>query len=431
MDVEKKPRTGIYLSARQVLDNPDYVPVLRDRIGLTLAIVSFSGELPAAVRQHSPFDGVPLSDACLHSLVNRHLDGSPVDPLEFDAVRRSVGPDVSAAGDDAQFRQAIDRLRQAGVEIWICAGSWTGRRLMFCPSHAGVNDWFAAYYTFLATAYGVDGVDVTHARYPMGSFPRGLFSCTCDRCAAAAARKGYDMEVMKAALRAGLERLRKVDGRLLADVCRLGAGPFDFLQLLELRPGVVEWFRFRTELLTEKLRGFHRAVHAAAGPDFIFGSDTHPASLAPFVGHNHADWASFSDFASPLVSHISAFVCDTFAAWARFLMEVKPELSEADALQIVYRFTGYDHMGLPDSIAGFDPEHPARLAYLVPLEELVMRDLLKARLYLPPQLPSYPIIHGTGWPRQAIDTIVRRAAQAGHDGIIWQGTDELVDFRLK
>jgi hypothetical protein len=60
-----------------------------------------------------------------------------------------------------------------------------------------------------------------------------------------------------------------------------------------------------------------------------------------------------------------------------------------------------------------------------------MRDLLKARLYLPPDLPSYPIIHGTGWPRPAIDAVLRRAAAAGHDGVVWQGTDELVDFRLR
>ena len=429
--MKKKQRTGIYLTAGQILDNPDYVPVLRDRIGLNLAIISFSGEGSAELRQKSPFDGVPLSDTCLHDLVCRHLDGGLVDPAEFPQVRQSAGPALSARGDDDTFRRAIAQLRQNDVEIWICAGSWTGRALMYCPSHPAVDDWFAELYTYLATSYDVDGLDLTHARYPMGSFPRGLFACTCAHCTAAATRMGYDMEQMKSGLHDGLERLRNAETRLLAAVCRLGAGPFDFLQLLGMRPGVAEWFRFRAELLGEKFRRYHQTVHAAAGSNFIFGSDTHPASLAPFVGHNHADWATFSDFASPLVSHISAFVCDTLAVWARFLTKLKPDLPEADALQIIYRFTGYDGMGLPDSIAGYDLEHPARLAHIVPVEELVMRDLLKTRLYLPPEIPSYPIIHGTGWPRQAIDNIVRRSTEAGHDGIIWQGTDELVDFPLK
>ena len=429
--MEKKQRTGIYLTTRQVIDNPDYVPTLRDRIGLNLAVLSFSGEVPSEVREKSPFDGVPLSDACLHSLVNRHMDGGPVDPLEFDTVRKQQGPAVSAGGDDAEMNRAIDLLRRAGVEIWFCASSWTGRRLMFCPSHPEVDAWFEAFYLHIATNYDVDGLDITHARYPMGSFPRGLFSCACNRCAQAATEMGYDMEQMTGALQAGLERLRTVDAQLLAQVCKSGAGPFDFLQLMEMRPGIVEWFRFRTELLTKRLQGYHQSVHAAAGNDFIFGTDTHPASLGPFVGHNHADWATFSDFASPLVSHISAFLCDPLIVWARFLQETVPGLNESDALQIIYRFTGYDGMGLPETIADFDPENPSRLAHIIPLEELVMRDLLKARLYLPPEIPSYPIIHGAGWPRQAIDPIARRSAEAGHDGVVWQGTDELVDFPLK
>ena len=429
--MEKKRRVGIYLTVPVVLEHPDYVALLRDEIGLNLAIIGFSGELPQKVLDRSPFDGVPLSDACLHTLVNRHLDGGVVDPLEFDQVRASVGPGVRAGGDERALQQSIEILRRAGVEVWMCGNSWTGRRLMFCPGNEGVNDWYEALYLHMATHYDVDGLDITHARYPMGSFPRGLFSCVCDACSREAAELGYDMEKMKTALRKGLECLRTVEAGLLTAVCQAGAGPFDFMQLLSMDPGVVEWFRFRAELLGSKLRRFHRAVKATAGTDFIFGTDTHPASLSMFVGHNHADWAAFSDFASPLVSHISAFVVDTLVVWAKFLQEVIPQLSEEEALQVVYRFVGYDGMGLPESIAAYELDQPQRLADILPLEELIMRDLLKARLLLPASLPSYPIIHGTGWPRPAIDAIVQSADKAGHDGIIWQGTDELVSYRLE
>ena len=114
------------------------------------------------------------------------------------------------------------------------------------------------------------------------------------------------------------------------------------------------------------------------------------------MGHNHAAWGTFSDFASPLVSHISVFVCDTLMVWARFLRELQPALSEAEALQAVYRFVGYDEVGLPASIAGYELDHPERLAHVLPLEDLILCDLIKARLWLSPELPSYPIIHGTG-----------------------------------
>ena len=424
--MEKPERTGVYLTTRQVLDHPDYVRMLCDRIGLNLAIISFDGGLDPGTVARSPFDGVPLSDECLHGVVARHLDGGPVDPLEFDWVRHSVGPAVRAGGDDETFRAALDRLRQSGVEIWICAGCWTERRLMFCPSNPGVQDWFAALYVDLATRYGVQGLDITHARYPMGSFPRGLCACTCGHCAQTAAAMGYDFGAMKAALGTALQRLRTADPSLLASLGRLGAGLFDTLQLLGPGGGLVDWFRFRAELLATRLQGFRRAVKEAAGAGFVFGTDTHPASLSMFVGHDHAAWDGFSDFASPLVSHISAFVCDTLSTWATFLSQENPGLSERDALQVVYGLTGYDGIGLPDELAGLAPDQPERLAYQIPVEELVMRDLVKARLYLPAGVPSYPIIHGTGWPRQAIDGIVRRAAQAGHNGIIWQGTDELI-----
>ena len=52
-------------------------------------------------------------------------------------------------------------------------------------------------------------------------------------------------------------------------------------------------------------------------------------------------------------------------------------------------------------------------------------------LLLAPSLPSYPIIGGGSWPRPVIDAIVAGAEAAGHDGIIWQGTRQLVDYELR
>ena len=426
-----KKRTGIYLSAPVVLKNPEYVRVLSAEIGLNLVVLSYTGEPSHQTLACSPFDEVPLSDSCLHALLSRHLDGGVLDPEEFDLARKSVGPAVGASGNDRDLHQALEILRQAGMEIWLCMGSWTGSSLMYCPSKAAVNDWFEALYVECATRYDVDGLDLTHARFPKCSVPRGLFACSCDDCAREASALGYDMEAMKAALRSALERLHSVDAQLLAQLSRTGAGPFDYLQLLGLQTGVVDWFRFRADLLSAKLGRFHSAVHAAAAPEFIFGSDTYPASLSMFVGHNHAAWADFSDFASPLVSHISSFTGHAFVAWAEELQKVNPGLNEADALQVVYRVAGYDGMGLPETIAAYELEHPQRLAHVLPLEELILRDLRKTRLLLPPQMPSYPIIHGEGWPRAAIDAILRGAEASGHDGIVWQGTSELVNFPLK
>ena len=429
--MDRKRRIGVYLGARQVLDNPAYVPTLRDHIGLNLAVIEYSGQVSPRLAARTPFDGLPLSDGCLHDLVCRHLDGGPVDPREFDQVRRQVGPSVTAGGDDDAFRQALAALRRAGMEVWICPGAWTLRRLMFCPSHPGTNAWLAGLYAELATRYEVDGLDVTHARFPMASFPRGLFACTCGRCVAAAVALGFDMARLVRALTAARDRLAAVDVGRLRILADAPGGLGDLWQSVGTDVDLTGWLAFRARLLESRLQGFRAAVRAAAGPQFVFGTDTHPASLSMLVGHDYARWDRYSDFASPLVSHIAAFVCDTFRVWAQYLIDGQPSLGEAAALRLVYRFTGYAGLGLPESFAGFAPDRPERLASVIPVADLVLCDLRKARALLPADMPSYPIIHGTGWPRAAIDRIVSEAEAMGHDGIVWQGTDELVRFALK
>ena len=74
---------------------------------------------------------------------------------------------------------AIAQLRRDGVDVWMCVGGWTGRNLMFCLSKAAVNEWLEALYVHVATSYDIEALDLTHARYPLCSFPRGLFSCFC------------------------------------------------------------------------------------------------------------------------------------------------------------------------------------------------------------------------------------------------------------
>jgi hypothetical protein len=116
--------------------------------------------------------------------------------------------------------------------------------------------------------------------------------------------------------------------------------------------------------------------------------------------------------------------------WAEFLQQ-SSSLSEKQALQIVYRLVGYDELGLPERIADFGFDEPGKMVRSIPLADLIVREVRKARLLLPASLPSYPIIQGGGWPRPAVDRIVQSADEAGHNGIIFQGTSQLVDFEMR
>jgi hypothetical protein len=423
----KPELNGIYLTTDVLLKYPDYVERLRDEIGLNTVVLSFSGALSDDVLAKSPYGGRVPTDDGLAGFVVRHFDGRAVDPREYERAQAQIGPGVSATGDDPSFRRAVAIAKEAGLKVWICGGGWTIRRLMYCPSRADTQNWLESVYVHLATQYDIDALDITHLRYPMGSFPMGLFGCTCASCAAAAANLGYDMETMVADLKNLRMGLQKLDGVRLGEVVRLGFGFFDVVHALGMRSGVLDWVRFRCDLVAQNLSRFRKAVHEAA-PGTAFGTDTYPASMALTAGHDYLQWGEMADFASPLVSHISAFICNTFIEWARFLMAEIPNLKEEDALQLVYRFNGYDGLGLPETIAAYRADEAATLADRIPTVQLVLRDLVKTKLYLPEDMPSYPIIHGEGWAREIVEHIVEEARRLGHNGIIWQGSSELMAY---
>ncbi len=418
--------TGIYLTTNAVLDHPDYVTQLRDEIGINTVVLDFTGEMPDEVMELSPFGGKDLNDDDLAELVLRHFDGRPIDPIEYERVRELCGPGVSAKGEDARYRAAVEQLRVAGLDVWTYGGGWTIRRLMFCPSRPDTRAWMEAACVHWATQYGLDALDITHVRYPMGSFPLGLFGCTCKHCRTEAADLGYDMDRMVADLEAARKQLQRLDGKLLFDIGRLGLGFFDVIHALGLRSGFFDWWRFRQDLIVRNLTQFRQAVRAVS--DARFGTDTYPASMAMTAGHDLLRWDQMADFASPLVSHIDAFLCNTLIEWSRFLSQEVRNLSESDALQVVYRFLGYDGIGLPETVEAFGANEPATLADRVPTADLVVRDLVKTKLFLPAGVPSYPIIHGEGWGIETIDRIVSEAKTLGHNGIVWQGTSDLMKY---
>ncbi|HMN29565.1 MAG TPA: hypothetical protein PKE45_15550 [Caldilineaceae bacterium] len=437
MTAAKKKRIGIYLTPQVILSNPGYLEVLRDQLGLNLLVLVWNGELPPEVLAQSPYDGAPPSPERVRTLIARHLDGQP-STAKFASAEKSVGPHVSAGGNDQEVRAAIAVAKGVGLEIWLMGGMYTASDydvLMYCPSKEENNRWYEAVYTYLATSYGADGLDITHARYPMTSYPRGLFLCMCDDCARSAAALGYDMAAMQADIRQAWARLRALPAGRLTAVGQHDMGLSDYLQLLGLRTGLVDWFNFRTALLARNVQRFRKAVHGAAGEHFIFGTDTYPASLALFVGHNLSRWSEFSDFASPLLSHVDIFPMQTLTEAAQFVRRLYPAVSETEALRLVYRFTGYDGLKLPDSIADFALGEPDCEFRNIPLRDFVALDMAKARLFLPDDIPSYPIIQGGGapwlWPREIVEAVMSAAFEHGHDGYIFQGTKSLVDFELK
>src|SRR5262245_20100103 len=104
--MSKKPRVGLYLASKIIVDNPGYLETLREKIGLDWVIIWCNGELPPEVMAASPFDGAPPSPERVRSLLAHHLDGQP-STTKLDSALKTVGPHVDAAQNEAQLRQAI------------------------------------------------------------------------------------------------------------------------------------------------------------------------------------------------------------------------------------------------------------------------------------------------------------------------------------
>jgi hypothetical protein len=423
---------GFYTDAQTLIQKPAYFVRLQEELGLNLVIIGYGGELPGSVLAETPFVGQPPTMASITAALARHLDGSLCSDTP-ELAQGSVGPHMGRGGDDKALQQAIAQAHHLGLQVWLLAGAWTANdyhTLMFCPNDAQVNAWYKAVFTHMATQYGVEGVDVTHARYPMTSEPRGMFLCACERCARVAQEMGYDMDRMKADIMDSLRNLRRVGADKLRAVSHGTLGTPDLLQLLGLRSGLIQWFQFRADVLTRNLSRIRNHIHQAAGPHMIFGADTYPASLAMFAGHDQSRWGECSDFASPLISHVDIFVMKTWVTWARFLQQNIAQLAEPEALRLIYRMTGYDSLGLPENVAQMAIGEPDCEFRNIPLRELLALDMAKARLTLPAGLPSYPIIQGGGaphlWPRSIIEGIIEDATSLGHQGVMLQGTTSLL-----
>jgi hypothetical protein len=54
--------------------------------------------------------------------------------------------------------------------------------------------------------------------------------------------------------------------------------------------------------------------------------------------------------------------------------------------------------------------------------------LRRGRLYNDGSIPSYPFIKGTTWPKATVQRLMQDADALGHDGIILQGTDSLLEY---
>jgi hypothetical protein len=423
---------GLYGDPTAVAADPAYLDVAQGELGLNRIIFGGPFNLSPEARARNPFAGAA-----------EHL-----------------APGLSLTEDDSVLRRAIDEAHRRGIQVWgIISLYWAGaehapdlmardlhgrrmdefpllpyaheqRTYTFCPNSEQVNAWFEAALVDIATRYEIQGFALTHFRYSHPAFFQELLACGCPTCAKAAAELGYDFTRMRAAMLEAAMALQGLPLRKLQQAAALGLGFADLLQALGRDGGaVVDWFNFRADCLSRNLKRFHAAVHGAVAHDFSFGSDVYFPSFALLVGHRYRDFAGICDHILPLLPHVEIHCLDVLASLASLLAQWTEGLSEGEALRLIYQLFGYDRFAMPADVAALhlgDPPNAEPRLQVLP--DIVASEMHKARLYSGDAVPSYPVIKGALWPTSTVRRLMDAALEAGHDGIVFQGTSALFSF---
>lgn len=421
---------GIYLSTQTVIDGPGYLDALQRDAGLNLVIL---------------MGGYTLSPAA-----------TALNPLP----EERYGPGFGWDADGRPLERAIEMLHERGMRAWLLLGCWQiggekypslvardmwgkpltdyppfpycseQRSLTFCPSNEEINAFYEAAYADVVRQYPLDGIDITHARYTSPAFWPAIFSCACERCAALAESLGYDFERMRSDSMGAVAALQKLDAPALKRFAQPATGLGDFLQAAAGRRGIVDWLDWRAEMIGRNLKRFQAAVHAAAGQRPVtFGVDNFPPSVALFAGHRYANFMQACDWTSPLLSHPAYFVLATVQSWAHTLRSWVKGLGEREALEVVYQVLGFEGLPLPQEIDALGDGFPDSEPGVSGLEELVRYDLVKARLYNTGAVPSYPVLMGGLWSHETVHRLAADALGMGHEGVIYQRSEEITSYR--
>jgi hypothetical protein len=286
----------------------------------------------------------------------------------------SVTPDAVLSESRAQLKQMTGLCSSFNIDVWPCVVTFSERfeepilqdliakdvvgniippqnsfgfKWMYsgCPTNQKLRDLAKKTINLLAKNFSIQGITVTHNRYsPLSHNLMNLFGCTCSSCKREAEKLGYDFERMKGSLELFLERLKHLDKHDFALI--LDSSPMDALYNFGLNRGLLDWLRFRCDVISVNMRDLHSA--AKSGNSSIkFGTDVFPPSFSLLVGHSYKDIEKEVDFVSPLLSHPYIFTLLSFAVPTRQLLEWNNDLPEGSVLSAAYSFAGYKSLNFP------------------------------------------------------------------------------------
>jgi hypothetical protein len=413
--------------------NVDTIRRLRDQMGLTAVIPDDYTPHHSGFRMPKELlDRSPLAQWQSQPTVDAHRKTHGLSPQASPVFPGIVGPIY----DDGRLLRLIEDCDRLGVEVWAHLGLWGYGGDIFpdlalqddrgqtipqeyaywgvpiCPNNTEVRDWTAECLQHIVTHYGVKGLDVDHGHYPPPASISSLFGCCCHHCHERARAWGYDWEAMLAALADLRLRFGQLDRDEFERVAGLSYSFLDFLGRLGYSSDLLDWFRFRSQSVTEHMRALTEAVHEVAGHTCPVDSHLFPPAIAFLSGQDMPSWQTAVDRLTPGWGAVVGWIesqANSFAVWARTLCRELEGLEEPTALQVIYRFFGYDALPMPSSGAELE-------AGSVPRAEILALEIAKAASLFgdaTPFLPPFPMYQLTSDDRLVVGEAVQSAGATG------------------
>lgn len=350
-------------------------------------------------------------------------------------------PGILAGAEDTRLRAVLAAAHALGMEVWGHLGLWcyggevfpamalrdvNGQPVpathyawgwAFCPSRAELQAWLRAALAEATREYEIDGWFVDHARWPAPANWPSLWGCACEHCADEAAALGYDFARITAAARQAKARLENLEPAQVRAVASLDVSPFDLRPILDLDGALLDWFRFRADLLAARMKDLREAIHAVR--PIPFGADVFPPTVALLGGHHYPTWTAGVDYVTGGVGPLLAWgtaVTRTVAEWTQVFRHHHPELPEAETIRFLLRLFGYEGFDLPPTVASLTALTPTTTATLTAHEFRKLRPALAGKV---PAYPPLPLSYDLPALRDLLETL----AECGYEGVVVSGLD--------
>ena len=251
------------------------------------------------------------------------------------------------------FRDAVKAAADKGFELyfhdwgqfaWFASGSCLNNPEQVRFGMARTRDTFEHYPE--THGFVLDGPEYGYEIEP--EHRSDVFKCFCPHCERKAAELGYDFAAMKAAAERLKALLHQLSPQVMRGFMATQTGPFDTVDLLLQDPALFDWLSFKTDCIQDYVGAFYNCVKEI-NPDLKLACGPRTSAFAPLTAHNFRRLNEVTDFIAPKLyfwQHGVDGLKGTVYRYAKTLMEWNKGISEALALDFVYKLFGFNMPGV-------------------------------------------------------------------------------------